>query len=160
MLNARAKITLDAKPEAVWAVVTDYAGYARFPGITAATLREPGGTHPCGVGAIREVKAGAATFVEEIVEFEVPRRLVYKIIEDHRQDKRPIARWPAAVKGASWLTDRPDFGSKTLRQALPRLISHRAAAPRAMGRGLGSPAGSNCTALGSTLPWRSAIARR
>jgi uncharacterized protein YndB with AHSA1/START domain len=85
MLNARAKITLNATAEQVWAVVTDYAGYARFPGITSANLRTPGRTHPAGVGAIREVKAGAATFLEEIVEFDAPRRLVYKIIES-----RPI----------------------------------------------------------------------
>jgi uncharacterized protein YndB with AHSA1/START domain len=85
MLNARATITINATAEQVWAVVTDYAGYARFPGISSANLREPGRGHPAGVGAIREVKAGVATFVEEIVEFEAPRRLVYKIIES-----RPI----------------------------------------------------------------------
>jgi uncharacterized protein YndB with AHSA1/START domain len=85
MLNARAKITVNAKAEHVWAVVTDYAGYARFPGITAANLRTPGRAQPAGVGAVREVTAGAATFVEEILEFDAPRRLVYKIIES-----RPI----------------------------------------------------------------------
>ena len=74
MLSARAKITVKASAEQVWAVVTDYAGYARFPGITAATLRTPGRAHPAGVGAVREVKAGAATFVEEIIEFEAPRK--------------------------------------------------------------------------------------
>jgi uncharacterized protein YndB with AHSA1/START domain len=81
MLNARAKITLNAPADKVWAIVTDYAGYARFPGITAANVRTAGRDHPAGVGAVREVTAGPTRFVEQIVEFEPERTLGYKIIE-------------------------------------------------------------------------------
>ena len=81
MLYARAKITIHAPAEKVWAIVTDYPGYARFPGITAAHVRKPGLDHPAGVGAIREVTAGPARFAEEILEFEPSRRLAYRIIE-------------------------------------------------------------------------------
>lgn len=49
MLNARAKITLNAPADKVWAIVTDYAGYARFPGITAANVRTVGRDHPAGM---------------------------------------------------------------------------------------------------------------
>jgi uncharacterized protein YndB with AHSA1/START domain len=85
MLTTRMTITFDVPIEQVWAVLSDYAGYARFPGVTAARVLKAGHDHPAGVGAMREVSVAGTTFVEEIVEFEPPHMLAYKIVES-----RPI----------------------------------------------------------------------
>jgi uncharacterized protein YndB with AHSA1/START domain len=85
MQTARMQITFDVPIERVWEVLIDYPGYARFPGIDAARVLEPGREHPAGVGARREVSVAGTTFVEEIVEFEPPRVLAYRIVSS-----RPI----------------------------------------------------------------------
>jgi uncharacterized protein YndB with AHSA1/START domain len=85
MQTARMAITFDVPIELVWEVLTDYAGYARFPGVAAARVLKPGHEQPAGVGAIREVEQAGSVFIEEIVEFEPPRMLAYKIVSS-----RPI----------------------------------------------------------------------
>lgn len=81
MLTARFEIEFDAPIDRVWAVVTDYPGYARFPHIKSAKVVEPGAEHPAGIGAVREINVDGITFLERIVEFEPPRVLAYKITE-------------------------------------------------------------------------------
>ena len=81
MQTTRMAITVDVPIEQVWNVMIDYAGYARFPGVQAARVIRPGRDHPAGVGALREITVAGTTFVEEIVEFEPPRVLAYKIVQ-------------------------------------------------------------------------------
>lgn len=63
-----------------WAFLTDYAGYARIPAIASARVVKPGNTEPAGVGAVREVTVMGSTFQEEIVGFDPPHVLAYRII--------------------------------------------------------------------------------
>lgn len=83
MLTAHMNITFDVPVERVWDVMTDYAGYARFPGIHSARVLTPGEDHPAGVGCRREIGVAGGRFVEEIVEFEPGRQLAYRIVESH-----------------------------------------------------------------------------
>lgn len=80
MQTARMHISFDVPIERVWDLLTDYAGYARFPGVDSARVLKAGREHPAGVGALREISVGGTTFVEEIVEFEPPGVLAYKIV--------------------------------------------------------------------------------
>ena len=81
MQTARMDIYIEAPIERVWDVLTDYAGYARIPQVRNARVVRTGREHPAGVGAVREVEVMGSTFQEEIVEFEPPRRLAYRITE-------------------------------------------------------------------------------
>ena len=42
MQTARMHITFDVPIDRVWAVLIDYAGYARFPGVDSARVLQPG----------------------------------------------------------------------------------------------------------------------
>jgi uncharacterized protein YndB with AHSA1/START domain len=80
METARMNAFINVPIEQVWAVLTDYEGYARIPGVEAARLVRPGRADPAGVGAVREISVMGSTFEEEIVTFDPPRVLEYRII--------------------------------------------------------------------------------
>jgi uncharacterized protein YndB with AHSA1/START domain len=88
MLTARFHIDIDAPIELVWELLTDYAGYARFPKVKWARVVEPGKDHPAGVGALRQLNVDGITFSERIVEFRPPHVLAYKI---EKSSPLPIA---------------------------------------------------------------------
>ncbi len=79
MRTERFHLSVDAPVGLVWELLTDYAGYARFPGVKWARVAEPGKDHPAGVGALRELEIDGVTFSERIIEFEPQRMLAYRI---------------------------------------------------------------------------------
>lgn len=110
MLTARASIVFDVPIERVWEVATDYAGYARFPGVSAARVLEPGPDHPAGLGTLREVRFNGITFVERIVEFDPPHRLGYRIVTsrpirlDHEGGLMQLRTREAGGTELEWMT--------------------------------------------------------
>ena len=79
VFHIRVVRTLGRPATEVFAALSDHGGYARFPGITAASLLEPGTDTPNGVGALRRIQAGPVTFLERITRFEPGRRFDYRI---------------------------------------------------------------------------------
>jgi uncharacterized protein YndB with AHSA1/START domain len=73
--------TIPAPRVAVFDLISDHAGYARFRGIRRAELLRHGKPPPNGVGAIRQVLIGPLRFDEEIIIFERPSRMDYLIFE-------------------------------------------------------------------------------
>ena len=73
------QMSFNAPIERLWAMLIDYEGYASFPKIEAARVVTRGADHPAGVGAVRELRVDGMTFSEQIVEFDPPRRLAYRI---------------------------------------------------------------------------------
>ena len=80
METARMNAFINVPIERVWAVLTDYEGYARIPGVDSARLTTAGHPDRAGVGAVREITTMGMTFAEEILTFEPPRLLEYRII--------------------------------------------------------------------------------
>jgi hypothetical protein len=80
MQTARMGIYVHTPVARVWETLIDYAGYARIPQVSSARVVRPGTDHPAGVGAVREISVLGATFEEEIVEFDAPRILAYRIV--------------------------------------------------------------------------------
>lgn len=80
MITAEFHVSIRAPVDRVWATIADYPGYTRFPGVRSARIVEPGGEHPAGVGALREIVVDGITFEERIVEFEPGRALGYRIV--------------------------------------------------------------------------------
>lgn len=71
---------LRAPAEKVFDVLADHAGYVHFPGVKSAKLVKEGSPERNGVGAVRAIDVGLASFEEEITAYERPTRLAYKIL--------------------------------------------------------------------------------
>ena len=65
--------------ERVFEVLSDHAGYARFPGVRSARLLRPGTREPNGEGALRRIHVFLPWFEELITAFDRPRRFEYRI---------------------------------------------------------------------------------
>lgn len=65
--------------DTVFELITDHAGYDRFPVVEKSTLLEPGVAEPNGAGAFRYIHAGGIHFYERITAFERPRLMGYRI---------------------------------------------------------------------------------
>jgi uncharacterized protein YndB with AHSA1/START domain len=71
--------TIQAPIERVFDQLTDLANYTAFPGVRRTRFVKEGLQEKNGVGAIREVDAGVFWLQEEIVGFERPFRMDYRI---------------------------------------------------------------------------------
>jgi uncharacterized protein YndB with AHSA1/START domain len=74
------RVTIRRPKDEVFAMLSDHEGMARWPGVRACRLVVEGKPRN-GVGAVREVTAGGLVLLEEVIEFEPPRLLVYTIIK-------------------------------------------------------------------------------
>lgn len=69
-----------APPQAVWDVYTDHAGWQEWSGLGRSSLHREGEPHRDGVGAVRCFANGPLKVYEEVVEFEPPKRMAYRIV--------------------------------------------------------------------------------
>ena len=78
--RVRVENTVDVPREALFAVLSDHAGYDRFPGITGSELIQPGTQERNGLGAVRRIRLGGPTVLdEEIVAYDAPNSFEYRI---------------------------------------------------------------------------------
>jgi uncharacterized protein YndB with AHSA1/START domain len=80
-----------APREVVWQVMTDHVRYARWSSASAVTMERTGDGDADGVGAIRVFHTGPVKVREEVVEFEPPVRMVYRLasglpVRDYRSE--------------------------------------------------------------------------
>ena len=69
-----------APPQAVWDVYTDHAGWKDWAGVPKSRLAKEGSPDPNGVGCIRELGAGPSKALEEVMDFEPPKRMTYHLV--------------------------------------------------------------------------------
>ncbi len=81
MSTVHVEKTIAAPIDRVFEVISDHAGYSRFPGIRSSELVREGEVERNGVGALRRIHSRPLLFVEEITGFERPTRLDYLIRE-------------------------------------------------------------------------------
>ena len=81
MATIRIEKTIPAPIERVFDVISDHAGYSRFPGIQSSELVREGETEPNGLGALRRIRSRPLTFEEEVTRFERPTRMDYLILD-------------------------------------------------------------------------------
>lgn len=67
-------------PRAVWDVYTDHASWAEWSGVRAARIAREGDPAPNGSGCVRVLGPGPFAAHEEILDFEPPRRMTYRIV--------------------------------------------------------------------------------
>lgn len=69
-----------APPEAVWPLVGEVRRWTEWAGVTQAFLQRHGSPHPDGVGARRRIVIGPGASTEEVVRWEPPRHLGYRLL--------------------------------------------------------------------------------
>jgi uncharacterized protein YndB with AHSA1/START domain len=79
-LHVEAEGTARAAPEVVWSLVGDADRFAEWGPWDEGGYQRPGAESARGVGAIQWFRTGRTTSVEEIVEVEEGRRLVYVVL--------------------------------------------------------------------------------
>lgn len=68
-------------PDAVFDTYTDHVGWADWGGIRGARIEREGDPAPNGVGCIRVFGPGPLAAHEEILSFEPPKRMTYRILK-------------------------------------------------------------------------------
>jgi len=81
MYKIQVEEILKMKIEQVFERLADHANYDRFPGIRHSELLQRGKPEPNGVGARRKIKAGPIIFEEDIVGYDPPNLLEYRVVK-------------------------------------------------------------------------------
>ena len=69
-----------ARVERVWELLADARGWSRWASFRSSSLEREGTPPPDGVGAIRRFGTGPGVSREEVVEFDPPRHLAYRLL--------------------------------------------------------------------------------
>jgi len=80
MVEFAIQAEIAAAPSAVWDLYTDHRGWADWAGVREVVLRQEGEPPPNGVGASRVLRAGGIAVEEEVIVFEPPERMVYRLV--------------------------------------------------------------------------------
>jgi len=70
----------DAPPAQVWRVYTDHAGWSAWAGLGSSRLATEGHPDRNGVGAVRCFTTGPTSVYEEVLSFEPPKRMTYRVV--------------------------------------------------------------------------------
>jgi uncharacterized protein YndB with AHSA1/START domain len=69
-----------APPRAVWDVYTDHAGWKHWAGFAESWLEVEGRPERNGSGAVRGFGGNGMHVFEEVLDFEPPRRMTYRVV--------------------------------------------------------------------------------
>jgi len=128
-----------APVEEVWKVYTDHAGWSAWAGIAKSWLEVEGKPDRNGSGAVRAFGSGALGVFEEILEFDPPKRMTYRLVKGGQPIKNhhgEVAfesegdgtritwrcRFDSKIPGLGWLLGV--FVTRFFRTALEGLASH------------------------------------
>lgn len=73
--------TFSATPEQVWNVYTDHAGWKSWARMTHSSLVVEGKSNKNGTGAVRCLGSYGMNSHEEILDFEPPHRMTYRVVK-------------------------------------------------------------------------------
>ena len=80
MQYVEVKRVIDAPIDTVWARYTDHVSWTEWAGLGKVTLDRQGDPPPNGVGCVRAIASGGVKVIEEVLTFESPRRMTYRIV--------------------------------------------------------------------------------
>ncbi len=80
MQHVAAERFYDAPRQRVWDVYTDHRSWTDWAGIGRVTLEPPGDPDENGVGCVRVIRSGGVAAHEEVVEFQPPERMTYRVV--------------------------------------------------------------------------------
>jgi len=70
----------EASPAQVWKLYTDHAGWSTWAGLGRARLETEGHPDRNGTGAVRCFTTGPVSVFEEVLTFEPPKRMTYRVV--------------------------------------------------------------------------------
>jgi uncharacterized protein YndB with AHSA1/START domain len=134
-----------APVEEVWRVYTDHAGWSAWAGFSKSWLETEGRTDRNGAGAVRGFSSGRLTVFEEILEFDPPKRMTYRVMKGGPPMKNHHGevlcqpegdgtlvtwrcRFDSKIPGMGWLMRL--FVTRVFRTALDGLAAHAFPDPR------------------------------
>jgi len=74
------KQVIAAAPGAVWNRYTDYCSWTDWAGLGTVTLAREGTDQRNGVGCVRVVSNGGVRVFEEVLSFDPPHRMTYRVV--------------------------------------------------------------------------------
>jgi len=81
MQHVEVERRFEASPAEVWKIYTDHAGWSRWAGLGRARLATEGSPDRNGVGAVRCFTTGGISVFEEVLTFEPPKRMTYRVVK-------------------------------------------------------------------------------
>ena len=81
MFSIHVERTINKPIEEAFAILSDHANYAQFKAIEQSNLLIKGKHETNGLGAVREIISGGSNLHEEIVAYEPPYKLGYKVVK-------------------------------------------------------------------------------
>lgn len=81
MFSIHVERTINKPIEEVFAILSDHANYAQFKAIEQSNLLIKGKHETNGLGVVREIISGGSNLHEEIVAYEPPYKLGYKVVK-------------------------------------------------------------------------------
>ena len=143
MGNVRVTRKVAAPREQVWAVYTDHVSWQDWSGIGRVRLERRGAPTPNGVGCVRVISSYGVSVHEEILSFDPPSRMTYRVIrggipiknhlgevvfdEDPASDATTVLTWScrfdSKIPGFDFLWCR--IVEKVFRDTLDAMIRNR-----------------------------------
>ena len=81
MQNVEVRRTVSATPEQVWDVYTNHGSWKSWAGMTHSSLFVAGTPHKNGTGAVRRLGSYGFKAHEEILDFDPPKRMTYRVVK-------------------------------------------------------------------------------
>jgi len=107
------KRRIAAPRQAVWDRYTDHVSWSEWAGLGKVRLDREGVPRPNGVGCVRVITANGVSVHEEVLTFESPRRMTYRVVKGGLPMKDHLGEVEFADDdGGTLVTWRCRFNSK------------------------------------------------
>jgi uncharacterized protein YndB with AHSA1/START domain len=80
MRHVAVEAIIEAPVQAVWDLYTDHVSWTRWAGLGTVRLAREGVPAPNGVGCVRAIKSFGVGVEEEVLSFDPPSRMTYRVI--------------------------------------------------------------------------------
>src|SRR5512143_1105493 len=81
MRHVEVQQVIEAPVQAVWDRYTDHRSWTEWAGVGTVRLDRPGVPPPNGVGSVRAISSAGVKVLEEVVSFDPPRRMTYRVVK-------------------------------------------------------------------------------
>jgi uncharacterized membrane protein len=109
MVEVHMQQLFGAPPARVFAVITDHGRMGEWIDGAKVTIEKPGTPAPNGLGAVRKVSAFGPAIFEEVVRWEEPRAMDYRVIRGPLRNHLGELRFEPAPDGGTQLDYRIRF---------------------------------------------------
>ena len=81
MKHVEVRQVIEAPVPTVWERYTDHVSWTEWAGLGTVRLERPGVPPPNGVGSVRAISNLGVTVFEEVMTFDAPQRMTYRVVK-------------------------------------------------------------------------------